>query len=122
MDNEKKTLDVTSSKDFPEKVPDVKVVGNPDVWQLICKASSQAQGWMKSTKAMEIGSLGVLVQVSTQQDEHVAEAVTFVPFAQIKANADGTKSLVSSWPTGEAHPIIGTNLMTFDEKRQEKIP
>jgi len=74
-----KTLDVTSSKDFPEKASDVQVFGDPDRWRLVCKASSKSQGWMKSTKAMEIPYVGVLVQVSTQQGEHVAEAVCFVP-------------------------------------------
>ena len=29
-------------------------VGNGDMFKLLCKASSQKEGWMKSTKAMEI--------------------------------------------------------------------
>lgn len=73
-----KTLDVTSSADFPAKVADVEVFGNPDRWKLVCKASSKSQGWMKSTKAMGLPG-GVLVQVSTQQGDHVAEALCFIP-------------------------------------------
>lgn len=73
-----KTLNVTSSKDFPGKIPDVEVFGNPDLWRLVCKASSKSQGWMKSTKIMKLPG-GVVLRVSTQQGEHVAEALCFVP-------------------------------------------
>lgn len=58
-------------------VPDLQKYGNPDKWRLICKASSESEGWMKSTKAMDIGA-GALVQVTTQQGEQIAEAVTYV--------------------------------------------
>ena len=69
-------------------VPDVKVFGNGDLFQLICKASSETEGWMKSTKAMEIPGVGCVVQVTTQQRNPdgsyaVAEAVTFVPGAVV---------------------------------------
>lgn len=74
-----KTLDVTSSKDFPGKVGDVEVFGNPDLWRLVCKASSKSQGWMKSTKVMELPNVGVVLQVTTQQGDHVAEALCFIP-------------------------------------------
>ncbi|NQT49876.1 hypothetical protein HQ571_04240 [Candidatus Kuenenbacteria bacterium] len=67
-----------STDDARKSSSDVKVFGNPDVWRLLCKASSQEQGWMKSTKVMEIKDKGCLVQVSTQQGDNVAEAVTFV--------------------------------------------
>lgn len=78
-----KNLEVTSSADFATKVPDIKTHGNPDTWRLICKASSVAGGWMKSTKAMCIPGIGVLVQVSTQQDGQIAEALTLVPGAML---------------------------------------
>lgn len=38
---------------------------------------------MKSTKALEIGEYGCFIQVSTQQGNNVAEAITFVPNLQI---------------------------------------
>ena len=41
------------------------------------------ENWMKSTKAMEIEGVGCVVQVTTQQNNHVAEAVCFVPNAVI---------------------------------------
>jgi hypothetical protein len=85
----KKTTTVVDSKDLKEKVPDVVLYGNPDAWKLICKASSPSEGWMKSTKAMEIEGLGILVQVSTQQGQQVAEALHFVRDAMIEDNGDG---------------------------------
>lgn len=77
---EAKTLNVTDTADAKTKISDIEVTGNPDAWQLICKASSKSQGWMKSTKAMTLEN-GLLVQVSTQTREGVAEALTFVPCA-----------------------------------------
>ncbi len=47
-------------------VPDLIVVGNGDLFQLLCKASSQREGWLKSTKAMEVPG-GCVVQVAAQQ-------------------------------------------------------
>lgn len=62
---------------------DIQVTGNPDVWQLVCKASSKQQGWMKSTKRMKVTG-GYVIQVSTEHrvDDKVttsAEALVFVP-------------------------------------------
>lgn len=69
-----KTLNITST----DQVFDVVVCGNPDRWVLICKASSDSEGWMRSTKAMNVIG-GCLIQVSTHTSEGVAEALTFVP-------------------------------------------
>lgn len=67
------------SKDAKKIIEDLKVVGNPDTWKLICKVGSETEGWMKSTKGLRIPGAGVLIQVSTQQGDHVAEALTFLP-------------------------------------------
>jgi len=83
-DTHSKTLDIKNTKELKEKVNDIKVFGDPDTWKLISKASSASQGWMKSTKGMEIYGLGVVLQVSTQQGDNVAEAVTFIPGAGIE--------------------------------------
>lgn len=83
-----KAMDVTHSSELPE---DIKLFGNPDLWQLICKASGP--NWMKSTKAMELRNLGCLVQVSTQINDIVAEAITFVPQVQVKKGRDGNPVL-----------------------------
>ena len=57
------STDISGTK---QNVPDVQTVGNGDAFQLLCKASSEKEGWMKSTKAMNVGH-GCLVQVTTQQ-------------------------------------------------------
>ena len=61
-----KTLHNSDISGTKQNVPDVQTVGNGDAFQLLCKASSEKEGWMKSTKAMNVGH-GCLVQVTTQQ-------------------------------------------------------
>jgi len=78
-----KTLDNTS-KETAAAVKDMQIHGDPDAWKCLAKASSKAEGWMKSTKAMEIKGKGVLVQVSTQQGDQVAEALAFLPGTKIR--------------------------------------
>lgn len=87
-----KTLDNTNVAEAKAKVSDIKVFGNGDLFQLIAKASSKEQGWMKSTKAMETPK-GCVVQVTTQQGNNVAEALTFVPDVSIKVDENGNKYL-----------------------------
>lgn len=65
-------------------VPDLQVHGDPGAWKTICKASSEKQGWMKSTKALDLGQFGCLVQVTTEKrnpdgSTSLAEALTYVP-------------------------------------------
>ena len=79
-----KTLDNVDGKTAKKNVSDIKFVGNPDTWQLICKASSKKEGWMKSTKALEIPVIGCIVQVTTQQGDNVSEALCFVPGAKLE--------------------------------------
>lgn len=79
-----KTLHNSDISGARTNVPDIEVFGDGDLFKLICKASSQNEGWMKSTKAMEIEGVGCLVQVTTQQGDNVAEAVTFVPGVRIE--------------------------------------
>lgn len=79
-----KTLHNSEVSGTRKNVKDVRIVGDGDMFRLLCKASSEDEGWMKSTKAMEIPGVGCVVQVTTQQRNHdgtyaVAEALTFVP-------------------------------------------
>lgn len=79
-----KTLDISNVNGAKDNISDLKVFGNGDTFKLICKASSQEEGWMKSTKAMEIVGVGCVIQVTTQQRNpegsySIAEALTFVP-------------------------------------------
>lgn len=93
-----KTLHNSDVSGASVNVKDIKVVGNGDLFQLLCKASSEKEGWMKSTKAMEIYGIGCLVQVTTQQRNPdgsyaVAEAVAFVPGVVIKKDTNGGRML-----------------------------
>lgn len=78
-----KTLHNSSVSGARDNVRDIQIYGDGDTFKLICKASSEAEDWMKSTKAMEIEGVGCLVQVTTQQGKNVAEALAFVPNVRI---------------------------------------
>lgn len=95
-----KTLDTVNQTDAQAKVSDVKVVGNTDSFKLLCKASSESQGWMKSAKAMEVPG-GAVVQVTTQQRNAdgsyaVAEALTFVPGVVLVPDENNGRKLAAS--------------------------
>ena len=83
-----KTLDNTTASQAKDNVKDIVFWGNGDTFKLLSKASSKAEGWMKSSKAMEIENVGCVVQVTTQQGENIAEAVTFVPGVRIEETWD----------------------------------
>ena len=94
-----RTLDIKSTEDAKRKVSDTKVVGNPDIWQLIAKASSESEGWMKSTKAMDVGN-GCLVQTTTIErnsdgSKAIFETVTFVPNVEIRTDEKGNKYIIA---------------------------
>jgi hypothetical protein len=88
-----KTMTNTTVNQAKDQVSDLKVFGNGDMWQLLSKASSQNEGWMKSTKAMQIGT-NCILQVTTQQGNNVAEAIIYVPNVSIKENF--TEGVVTS--------------------------
>lgn len=82
-----KTLGNTCANCASKNVKDIVFWGNGDTFKLISKASSENEGWMKSTKAMDVGN-GVVVQVTTQQRNKdgsysIAESITFVPNVEI---------------------------------------
>ena len=79
----------------PKQAPsDLKVVGSPDAFQLISECTSRSEGWVKTTRAMQIDGLGCLVQVSTRLGSNMAEAVTFVLGVKIKREPNGNRTLV----------------------------
>ena len=90
-----KSLVNTDSNGAKKNVKDIVFWGNGDLFKLIGKASSKNEGWMKSTKAMEIEGAGCVVQVTTQQGDNVAEALTFVPMVQIEeTKKEGTNEVI----------------------------
>jgi len=82
-----KSLHNTTANGAKENVKDIQFWGDEDTFLLISKASSESEGWMKSTKAMPAGN-SVVVQVTTQQrnpnlTNSIAEALTTVDNAII---------------------------------------
>jgi len=90
VNHKSKTLNVLDTADAKDKISDVEVFGNPDAWVLITKASSKKEGWMKSTKAMSTIN-GVIVLVSTQQGNNIAESTVFIPNAFIGTDENGNR-------------------------------
>lgn len=89
-----KTLHNSNISRTEKNVPDIRKVGNGDMFKLLCKVSSEKEGWMKSTKACEITGVGCIVQITTQQGNNVAEAVCFVPNVMIKEDENNGRQLV----------------------------
>ena len=82
-----KSLHNTTANGARKNVKDIVFWGDGDSFKLISKASSEAEGWMKSTKAMQAGK-DVVVQVTTQQRNidgsySLAEALTTVENSEI---------------------------------------
>lgn len=96
----KKTLHNSDVSGARQNVKDIKVVGNGDMFRLLCKACSDNEGWMKSTKAMEVPG-GCVVQVTTQQRNDdgsyaVAEALSFVPNVVIVDDDNNGRKLAAA--------------------------
>ena len=97
---------VKNTDDAKNKSGDLNVFGNPDVWKLLCKASSESTGFMKSTKVLEVEGVGCFVQVTTQYKNPdgsygIAEAVAWAPGIKVidkAAHEDGLsdRELVSN--------------------------
>lgn len=94
-----KSLHNTCANGATKNVKDIVFWGNGDTFKLISKASSELEGWMKSTKAMQAGT-SVVVQVTTQQRNPdgsyaIAEALTTVPNAAIFTSFDESGTAIS---------------------------
>lgn len=90
-----KTLNNTTASQAKDNVKDIIFWGDGNTFKLISKASSKNEGWMKSTKAMEIENVGCVVQVTTQQGDNIAEALTFVPNSKIEENKNDEGVVIS---------------------------
>jgi len=93
-----RTLGAVDQASAQAAVSDQQIRGNTDTWQLLCKASSQEQGFMKVTKAMEIVGVGCVVAWSTQQRNPdgsfaVAEAGVFVLGVTVVDDVNGGRKL-----------------------------
>lgn len=90
-----KDLGITEVRGAKSNISDLVVYGDGDTFALLCKASSQEQGWMKSTKVCNVQN-GCIVQVTTQQRNPdgsyaVAEALTYVPGMHLDRESDPRK-------------------------------
>ena len=95
---QEKMLDISEVKGAKANISDLKVYGDGDTFALLCKASSQEQGWMKSTKVCNVYS-GCIVQVTTQQRNPdgsyaVAEALTYVPNVNIDTTLEPRRLVI----------------------------
>ena len=92
-----KTYGNTSVMEAENNVPDIQFAGDRNLFKLLGKAWSKSERWMKSTKAMDVPG-GVVIQVTTQQGDHVAEALTFVPGLKVVPKGDkGYQLKRSDW-------------------------
>lgn len=87
-----KDLGITEVRGAKANISDLVLYGDGDTFGLLCKASSQEQGWMKSTKVANVPG-GCIVQVTTQQRNPdgsyaVAEALSFVPGVKLDREAN----------------------------------
>ena len=92
-----KTFGNTTASQAKDNVSDIQFWGDGDMWKLISKAWSEKEGWMKSTKAMQIDNIGCVVQVTTQQGDNISEAVAFVPGVSIYEEAKTNGEVVSRY-------------------------
>lgn len=95
-----KTLNNKNVEGAKSNASDLEVFGDGDMFKLLCKASSESEGWMKSTKAMEVEGVGCVVQITTQQRNpdgswSVAEACCFVPGVDIIDELDDAENVVA---------------------------
>jgi hypothetical protein len=92
MSTIEKDLGITEVRGAKANISDLQVSGDGDTFALLCKASSQSQGWMKSTKVCNVED-GCIVQVTTQQKNPdgsyaVAEALSYVPGMQLDKESE----------------------------------
>jgi hypothetical protein len=95
---ETKTLDNTTASQAKVNVSDLKIWGDGDTFKLICEASSKKEGWMKSTKAMEIPGVGCVVQVTTQQINDTG-VIPFIGPKELKEKHNGQYPILESEDT-----------------------
>ena len=93
-----KTLHNSKTSEARKNVKDIRIVGNGDAFRLLFKASSEKEGWMKTTKAMDVGH-GCVVQTTTQQRNIdgsyvIADAVCYVPGVSIVDDENLGRKLV----------------------------
>jgi hypothetical protein len=119
-----KSLHNTTANGARKNVEDIQFWGNGDTFELICKASSESEGWMKSTKAMSAAN-SVVVQVTTQQRNpdgsySIAEALTTVKNAVICEYRDQEDVVVARTiiPRDKMEESISSKIVYLDSPEE----
>jgi hypothetical protein len=105
-----KTLHNSTASGAKTNVKDIIFWGNGDTFKLISKASSDREGWMKSTKAMEIEGVGCVIQVTTQQ--RCAQDRRYLTSTELEAKYEGTsrptweQKVETNWAVAEAVTFV----------------
>jgi hypothetical protein len=105
-----KTLHNSTASTAKVNVKDIQFWGNGDTFKLISKASSDKEGWMKSTKAMEIAGVGCVIQVTTQQ--RCAQDRRYLTSDELEAKYEGTnrptweQKVETNWAVAEAVTFV----------------
>ncbi|HDR6822828.1 TPA: hypothetical protein QCV77_006491 [Bacillus thuringiensis] len=105
-----KDLNISEVRGAKKNISDLQVYGDGDTFALLCKASSQEQGWMKSTKVCNVEG-GCVMQVTTQQKNPdgsyaVAEALTYVPGIHIDTESEPRKMVPIPAEKYEVNPLV----------------
>ena len=85
-------LDISDKKPDKTNIKDLVMFGDTGLFELLCKASSKEEGFMKSTKVCNVSG-GCVIQVTTLQRNNdgtnaIAEALTYVPGVHIDRESD----------------------------------
>lgn len=89
MKKKERPVSIKNTEDALKRIDDSEVIGNPDVWEIVCKFSSKSLGIFKSTKAMEIPGAGVYLHTFTREPNGVSESLFFQPGLKLKRLVDG---------------------------------
>lgn len=95
-----RTLSNSNMVEATRNVSDLKVVGEGDTFAVWVRASSESQGFFKTTKVANVPG-GALVQTETQQRNPdggyaLSQALTFVPYVWLDKHVDPPEMI----PTG----------------------
>lgn len=87
----KREVGNTTTSQAKDNVSDLVTYGLPDMWKLITKASSKEQNFFITTKAMEITSIGVVLQTERYEGGAISQSTVFIPNVIIREYYRGDK-------------------------------
>lgn len=112
----KRTLDTTNMEQA--EFAGVEHEGDPGQWVCIAKAWNKSEGWMKSTKVLEVPGAGVFLQVTTKEGGAIAEAVAFAPAIRL---SEDKLSLVSDFDEEDSDGLPDGFVFRIDQEADKII-